>query len=1013
MKHAPEQFRTARSADRFMNHATTGNSPNGGLVQHWLFLLLALMSLMFACNAMAGRINGGIAGGIVPMPQQVPPSNIPPQFDITGFIQAATLAPVGSLCPSVTDPRLMGGTVTVNNQLIIVPCNTILQMPAFATTWADLWALAPADITPAGTIGMSLTDAFVPGTAGLLNSVIGYNSPLPSHEIHIQGNIIGGQYIAGLIFISQQSLNGGQGAISCIDYATGELQIGGTLMPHGAFCPTPAQLAASGQQVTRVRMNDPIGRFGIVHGGPGSVGADVIEPGYDPRYTADTDNPTMHSALGFPVCIPSLNPLNAITSPTTGAVIAAGIDAKCPLYNRPIAPNCKSFDPLTSLPPFGGQAAGYCTTWVMDAPGAHTALKLDATDPTLAAPLVIGDTVLFNGTLKADANGPYISAHTIQANLGIYTQPHTKPAYVFVEGVLVGTGGGVVGGLAVESTTKVNWTGFTTDPTELVDFFAVHQDPITGASTEYYLQTYDPCCTPLGRFRSPINNVGAFGEPQRNYRAVSRTACQVDGVNGPTTPALTTICSMDPLFAPDATAKRGSYPLSPDGRQGNGLVPHTYTLPNFDFIFAENLNFGTPLVPNNFQDLPFLYCGSGPLNGPGTASTVVGQLDPPPWAVPMGEPIFASVLCPNATTVANAAGIVIVAPPAPLPAVINSVTATPPSTIVGRLTTVTLTISATNPNTPATAMSYAWGAPPGVVMSCGACAPNANNATVTATFTPTASGTLLFTGTAFNGVVPAAARNVSVIVAAGTAKAPIVNTQGFTPTGTINGGNVVTLSATGNTNPTGGTVTVSFRQTGGAALTLNPVTMTGTPPANQTGKATFTVPFGPAAQYTFVAIVTDTVSGLTATSGTMTIKTAATPADTVNITAVAYLDLGNVGGVVAQRGKLTITAVSTASPAPAGMTMTATFFNNTLPANMPGSSALPMTAPLVLLPADPIGAVLVICGPTPCWTTGTPIAGVIADTRVTPAVLVPPTSVTVKSSLGGSATATGAAIVIR
>src|SRR3954447_25891213 len=119
--------------------------------------------------------------------------------------------------------------------------------------------------------------------------------------------------------------------ISCIDYATGELQVGGAPQAMGAPCP------ALIPGVTRVRMNDPIGRYGIKHGAPGDPEADVWEPGFDGHFTADTDNPTMHSALGYPICIPSVNPLNNITSPVTGATITPGIDPACPMYNRPIA----------------------------------------------------------------------------------------------------------------------------------------------------------------------------------------------------------------------------------------------------------------------------------------------------------------------------------------------------------------------------------------------------------------------------------------------------------------------------------------------------------------------------------------------------------------------------------------------------------------------------------------------------------------------------------------------------
>jgi hypothetical protein len=200
-----------------------------------------------------------------------------------------------------------------------------------------------------------------PGALGLLNTPwtdpttglpTSYTAALPSHEFHVVGNVVNGQYIAGLIFIAQQSLNGGQGVISCIDYATGEMQVGGTVLPVGTTpCPTPAALAASGQKVTRVRMNDPIGRYGIVHGGPGSVGADVIEPGYDPRFTADTDNPTMHSALGYPVCfVPHLLPVPRMRHGRMGMI---PFDKNRPIAQLPVR---------SAILLHGVQPPGYCTT---------------------------------------------------------------------------------------------------------------------------------------------------------------------------------------------------------------------------------------------------------------------------------------------------------------------------------------------------------------------------------------------------------------------------------------------------------------------------------------------------------------------------------------------------------------------------------------------------------------------------------------------------------------------------
>ena len=213
-----------------MNSARAVNIGYGGLLQRWLFVLLVVISIVIASPAMARRINGGLAGGVLVPPANAPAPGIPPQFDLTGYIETATVDP--NMCPTL-DPRLWGGTAKINGQLIIVPCNTILQMPAFATSWADLFALAPKDIMPAGSTqsGLALGDTMANGTAGLLNMlwtpVPGepntYNAALPAHEFHVQGNTVNGQNIAGLIFISQQSLNGGQGIISCIDYATGEM----------------------------------------------------------------------------------------------------------------------------------------------------------------------------------------------------------------------------------------------------------------------------------------------------------------------------------------------------------------------------------------------------------------------------------------------------------------------------------------------------------------------------------------------------------------------------------------------------------------------------------------------------------------------------------------------------------------------------------------------------------------------------------------------------------------------
>src|SRR6185436_7191131 len=87
----------------------------------------------------------------------------------------------------------------------------------------------------------------------------------------------GEQYIAGLMFMAQQSLNGGAGFINYIDYQAGELRVGGTIGD-----------SSSG---ARVVINDPQGKFAPTRND-------------DPRFTIDEENPTVRSETAYPMCIP-------------------------------------------------------------------------------------------------------------------------------------------------------------------------------------------------------------------------------------------------------------------------------------------------------------------------------------------------------------------------------------------------------------------------------------------------------------------------------------------------------------------------------------------------------------------------------------------------------------------------------------------------------------------------------------------------------------------------------------
>jgi hypothetical protein len=154
----------------------------------------------------------------------------------------------------------------------------------------------------------------------------------------------------------------------------------------------------------------------------------------------------------------------------------------------------------------------------------------------------------------------------------------------------------------MEVTTRIKARGFFTDPTRTVDLYAVVLDPCTGAETESLMLQGIPKqkgAIPWGRFRD-VDQQGLF--PMTRQWRVRYT----------------------PLLNP---ANDPSGPVS----AANGLVAMQYTIPVSTFITPENTVYGDPtllVVPQNFQDFPFLAQGEGPWHG--DLANIVGQLSPFP-----------------------------------------------------------------------------------------------------------------------------------------------------------------------------------------------------------------------------------------------------------------------------------------------------------------------------------------------------------------------------------------------
>jgi hypothetical protein len=535
--------------------------------------------------------------------QVTPGSSTPPTpaFDITGFIQEATLDTTNSVC-TPADPVLAGGTMTLNGIKMIVPCNNIIQMPATFLTWAQIFN-DPTFNTPINPIGVAPLTHPTTQTGFALTDTLGVTleRPFPSFEVRAVGNIVpdplGGppRYIVGLIVpITQELFNISAGIVSFIDYSTGSFRVGGKI--PDANCVQGQPFGGPSCSGAAAQFNDPVGRFGLPH-----------SP--DPRFTADTDNPTIHASSGYPVCIPRTLPPANYTDPIN--------DAECPHTNRPL-----NGDPHFPVDPFLAAGAPLKT---FDMPPSGTSGVL--TDQTKQVPMMVGDWVDYSGTLfKIDPAGPataansYISVHTLEDNLGIFTTGN--PSYVFVESALLGTGGAGIPNIATEATTRIFITTFTTDPTRDVQIFAKDVNPCTGEVKDRPLVTIAPLTLPLtvrGRARLILPGGGPFMPPTREMKAkiVGTPAGQI---------------------------------------AANGLKAGEFSLPNFDFIGPERIVRGQPMVPMNFQDFPFLAMGSGPLDGFGGVGPILGQLDPWP-----GDPAPKKVICSGgAVPIANAGGDIVV-----------------------------------------------------------------------------------------------------------------------------------------------------------------------------------------------------------------------------------------------------------------------------------------------------------------------------------------------------------------
>jgi cytochrome c peroxidase len=522
-------------------------------------------------------------------------------FEAIGFIQEANVS--NDNCREIKERRQWGGSALVNGMRIVIPCNSIVQMPAATFTWAELFAAEQ------GGVGAAPVSLVLPAAVQARPADGGFL--LPSTEMRVIGNTVAGQHIAGLVFIAQQSLNTGSGIITGFDYANGVIFVSG-------------KTGQPGKPAVRLQLNDEKGRF--------SVGQSP-----DPRFGVDDANPTIRAQTGYPMCVPRWDP-------------EAKDDASCPQRNRPKVTSrfgCPSFRENGVFFRAGGDIARprpgqeYCSSFVMGDP---KSARLDEPTSFEQAPFKVGDYITYSGTLlKGDRKGPgssdTISAHTINANVGIFTAPGTLPVYLAIEEFRIGTFDGqtVINGVAQEEQDRLILGAVVTDVKSVVDIYLVDVDPLSGKETQRWVTPASMTSGVGGngsdgrlitggittQFDGPVPGRvrlaagraprGLLTSPTRYMRIAARSLCDPGNINVMAAP-VGGLASVDSSSGLVACLDRAV--------AANGLRTGQYLAPVTDFIFPETLNLGDRPVPNNFWVLGFLAAGEGKGTGP---------LTPTPW----------------------------------------------------------------------------------------------------------------------------------------------------------------------------------------------------------------------------------------------------------------------------------------------------------------------------------------------------------------------------------------------
>jgi len=322
-----------------------------------------------------------------------------------------------------------GGEIVVGGQIVIIPRNLLIDLPANRLTLTQLFEQAPAACVAAGETGLAKLDTCNPSGAGAFATITANKNN--------NGNVI-----AGDVFI-EKGREVVTGNITYISYTDGYFRLNG--LPND---PNTGVM---------VRLNDPTGRHTVQQGLGCVPGTPNCSP--DPRFTLDPDNYVNVFSTGYPYCIPS-----TVSRPFPGLPAAIGIPA---------------------IPAGTAQAAADGTGDVT-CPTTNR-LSLTADDSRRFAPIMIGDSITAEGNFETINGVRFLSAHTTMVGSALLTknQPD-QPDYFFLAEVEVDAPG------FQNQRARALFIGFSTSDSDVL-IWSLQRDPLTNEAHEFPLASVKGC----------------------------------------------------------------------------------------------------------------------------------------------------------------------------------------------------------------------------------------------------------------------------------------------------------------------------------------------------------------------------------------------------------------------------------------------------------------------------------------------------------------------------------------